>query len=108
MKRFTYVATSFCRSCNAEQFPKGSTGPRISEGHVSMRFPEDVLRRPMRVTLNDSDINTDCVELLAGRDGWAIRLVQPLLWCSCGRLRYDIYYGDVRVESLHIPEEAKR
>ena len=76
----------FCRACHPEYFSTDLTKPREKEGHIAVEF-NDAGPHNTKVFLDSEDITSQCVEAMAGQDGFVVvlhetpRALHQL--CSC-------------------------
>ena len=87
-----------CRVCQPDRFPPDSHVPdRQSDGHVSVRFGD--ARQPLFIYLDGERLQL-CLEAMAGEQGWAVVLSDPVHLCGCGAKEPCQYVrrGSVRIE----------
>ena len=70
------------------------TGPRLGEGHFAVRFGDRGPR--FHVWLDDKEISDRCIEVYAGRHGWAI-LTTCLERAHLGPCLFDVVRGNFSV-----------
>ena len=72
-------------SCPACDFKLRTEGPRQSEAHFAVRFGDTT---QFEVLLDGEKI-CNCVEVMAGPGGWALRVPEDP-WCPCGKELHSV------------------